>query len=116
MTLSREPKVRGGDKPAAPDFRVFPNKRRIETQCALPNAETAAMLFWALIASGQIPCAGSVAGKRWTRRRSSSRLTSPHECMTVGFGSYAKIEFPQTIGHDPRICVGADNDRPKPSR
>ncbi len=29
-------------------------KRRIETQCALPNAETAAMLFWALMASGQI--------------------------------------------------------------
>ncbi len=24
------------------------------TQCALPNAETAAMLFWALMASGQI--------------------------------------------------------------
>jgi len=29
-------------------------KRRIKTQCALPNAETAAMLFWALMASGQI--------------------------------------------------------------
>ncbi len=31
-----------------------PNKRRIKTQCALPNAETAAMLFRALMASGQI--------------------------------------------------------------
>lgn len=29
-------------------------KRRIKTQCALPNAETVAMLFWALMASGQI--------------------------------------------------------------
>ena len=29
-------------------------KRRVKTQCALPNAETAAMLFWALMASGQI--------------------------------------------------------------
>jgi len=29
-------------------------KRRIKTQCALPNAETAALLFWALMASGQI--------------------------------------------------------------
>lgn len=29
-------------------------KRRIKTQCALPSAETAAMLFWALMASGQI--------------------------------------------------------------
>lgn len=29
-------------------------KRRIKTQCLLPSAETAAMLFWALVASGQI--------------------------------------------------------------
>ncbi len=31
-----------------------PNKRRVKTQCALPNAETAAMLFRPLMASGQI--------------------------------------------------------------
>ena len=29
-------------------------KRRIETQTVLPSADTAAMLFWALLASGQI--------------------------------------------------------------
>jgi len=29
-------------------------KLRAKTQCALPSAETAAMLFWALMASGQI--------------------------------------------------------------
>jgi putative transposase len=29
-------------------------KRRIKTQCVLACAETAAMLFWALLASGQI--------------------------------------------------------------
>ena len=29
-------------------------KRRIKTQCVLPSAETAAMLFWALLAAGQI--------------------------------------------------------------
>jgi putative transposase len=29
-------------------------KRRIKTQCVLPSVETAAMLFWALLASGQI--------------------------------------------------------------
>ena len=28
--------------------------RRIKTQCLLPCAETACMLFWALLASGQI--------------------------------------------------------------
>ncbi len=29
-------------------------KRRIKTQCVLPSAETACLLFWALLASGQI--------------------------------------------------------------
>jgi putative transposase len=29
-------------------------KRRVQTQTVLPSAETAAMLFWALLASGQI--------------------------------------------------------------
>jgi hypothetical protein len=29
-------------------------KRRIKTQTMLPSANTAAMLFWALLASGQI--------------------------------------------------------------
>jgi putative transposase len=29
-------------------------KRRVKTQTALPSAETAAMLFWALLASGQV--------------------------------------------------------------
>ena len=29
-------------------------KTRIKTQTVLPSAETAAMLFWALLASGQI--------------------------------------------------------------
>ncbi len=29
-------------------------RRRIKTQCVLPNAETVCMLFWALLASGQI--------------------------------------------------------------
>ena len=40
-----------------PVVRVFlPNefKRRIKTQTVLPSADTAAMLFWALLASGQI--------------------------------------------------------------
>jgi putative transposase len=29
-------------------------RRRVKTQTVLPSAETAAMLFWALLASGQI--------------------------------------------------------------
>ena len=46
-----------GDWSAAIEARFgwrLPFKRRIKTQCALPSAETAAMLFWALMASGQI--------------------------------------------------------------
>ncbi len=33
---------------------ILDGKRQAKTQCALPNAETAAMLFRALMASGQI--------------------------------------------------------------
>jgi hypothetical protein len=36
-------------------------KRRIKTQTVLPSAETAAMLFWALLASGQITMTAPVA-------------------------------------------------------
>ena len=39
-------------------------KRRIKTQTVLPSAETAAMLFWGLLASGQITMrARSTAGE-----------------------------------------------------
>ncbi len=38
----------------APDTLHEEFKRRIKTQTVLPSAETAAMLFWALLASGQI--------------------------------------------------------------
>jgi transposase-like protein len=51
-------------------------KRRIKTQTVLPSAETAAMLFWALLASGQIVLR-KVDG--WTSTHSPllSQLTSP---------------------------------------
>ena len=42
-------------------------KRRIKTQCLLPCAETAAMLFWALLASGQITLR-KVDGWDWCSR------------------------------------------------
>jgi hypothetical protein len=39
-----------------PDLQPQPviSKRRIKTQTVLPSADTPAMLFWALLASGQI--------------------------------------------------------------
>ena len=42
--------------------------RRIKTQTVLPCAETVPMLLWALLASGQSPCARSTDGKPWTNR------------------------------------------------
>ena len=44
-------KARGQPMPLNACMKEF--KRRIKTQIVLPSAETAAMLFWALIASGQ---------------------------------------------------------------
>jgi putative transposase len=59
-------------------------KRRIKTQTVLPSADTAAMLFWALLASGQINMRkslpprrrGSMAGKHSPQHPSLSQLTS----------------------------------------
>jgi hypothetical protein len=45
-------------------------KRRFKTQTVLPCAETAAMLFWALLASGQITM---------PRNQTIRPLTSPHD-------------------------------------
>ena len=49
-------------------------KRRIKTQTVLPSADTAAMLFWALLASST--CARSMAGTRWQQSPSITQLTS----------------------------------------
>jgi putative transposase len=38
-------------------------KRRIKTQTVLPPVETAAMLFWALISSGQVTSCNVVSWK-----------------------------------------------------
>src|SRR3954468_2770246 len=56
-------------------------KRRIKTQTVLPSAETAAMLFWALLASGQITMR-KIDGWQTSPSRSPSRpLTSPPEAV-----------------------------------
>ena len=54
-------------------------KRRIKTQTVLPSAETAAMLFWALLASGQITMR-KVDG--WQSLSGKPSLTSPHDRVT----------------------------------
>jgi putative transposase len=45
-------------------------KRRIKTETVLPCAETAAMLFWALLASGQIAMR-KVGGRQTLAEKSS---------------------------------------------
>jgi hypothetical protein len=69
--MPRRRRQPGGSRRQALHFRTVPEKpveidpdiderlheefkRRIKTQTVLPSAETAAMLFWALLASGQI--------------------------------------------------------------
>ncbi len=66
-------------------------KRRIKTQCMLPCADTACMLFWALLASEQITLRKSTAGRpcmsplpskfliRWHKP-----ITSPLEMTAIG--------------------------------
>ena len=51
-------------------------KRRIKTQTVLPSAETAAMLFWALLASGQISMR-KVDGWQTLSEKSSASSTQP---------------------------------------
>ena len=52
-------------------------KRRIKTQTVPPCAETAAILYWALLASGQSSCAGSMVGSAWRKSQAIGSLTLP---------------------------------------
>ena len=66
-------------------------KRRIKTQCMLPCADTACMLFWALLASEQITLRKSTAGRPCMSPLPSKFLiwwhkpiTSPLEMTAIG--------------------------------
>ena len=54
-------------------------KRRIKTQTVLPSPETAAMLFWALLASGQITMRKVDGWQTLAENSSISRLILPPE-------------------------------------
>ena len=51
-------------------------KRRIKTQTVLPSAETAAMLFWALLGAGQITMRKVDGWQTLTQSSPTSPLTS----------------------------------------
>ncbi len=54
-------------------------KRRIKTQTVLPSADTAAMLFWALFASGQINMRKVDGGRRSPQHPQPIDLAAPHQ-------------------------------------
>ena len=97
------------DEPAPPIFIPVTNaierlheefKRRIKTQCLLPCAETACMLFWALLASGQITLRRVDAGTRCMSPPPTSRLTSPLNQMSLRLRRARRQHFLPTFGHD----------------
>jgi putative transposase len=57
-------------------------KRRIKAQTMLPSAETAAILFWALLASGQVTMRKVDGGGTLEISHSIKSLTSPHDAVT----------------------------------
>ena len=72
FTFARFPQCQCGSRsePRTPSnacTREF--KRRIKTQTVLPSAETAAMLFWALLASGQMIVMRKVDGWKTLARK-----------------------------------------------
>jgi putative transposase len=67
-------------------------KRRIKTQTVLPSADTAAMLFWALLAA-RSTCAKSMAGKPSPHRPSISQLTSQLDPIPSVFRRLRRAKF-----------------------
>jgi hypothetical protein len=57
-------------------------KRRIKTQTLLPSAETAAMLFWALLASGQITMRADHNAQSQRVAKPQRKGFSPHDRVT----------------------------------
>ena len=70
-------------------------KRRIKTQTVLPSAETAAMLFWALLASGQINMRKVDGWQTLATRTIDQQLTSPLDSITSCRWRLRHIEFQQ---------------------
>jgi hypothetical protein len=71
-------------------------KRRIKTQTVLPSADTAAMLFWALLASGQINMR-KVDGRPSPHHPSLSQLTSQPETIPSCYPENASHQIPTTF-------------------
>jgi hypothetical protein len=76
-------------------------KRRIKTQAVLPCAETAAMLFWALLASGQITMRKVEDGKASPKNPTIRSLTSPLDRI-ASCRPQTRQQFPTQSATGPR--------------
>jgi transposase-like protein len=68
-------------------------KRRIKTQTVLPSAETAAMLFWALLASGQINMRKVDGGRPSPQSSSISKWTLQPKTISSRYRRSRHAEF-----------------------
>jgi len=76
-------------------------KRRIKMHAALPQADTVPMLFWALLASGQIVMRKVNGWETLDQPLDEQPLTSPHEIATVNMLEIAAQEFPSPSRQNP---------------
>ena len=94
-------------------------KRRIKTQTVLPSAETAAMLFWALLASGQIHTERSMVGPPSPRSLPIRSLTSPGSSQHLDPLEIASRQFQHRLRRAPRprqfAVISTDPRRPQAS-
>jgi putative transposase len=83
-------------------------KRRIKTQTVLPSAETAAMSFWALLASGQITMRKWTVGEASTKGHPIRRLTSPHDRLTSSRRRSRQNQFQHKLRRHPGSAFAFD--------
>ena len=100
-------------------------KRRIKTQTVLPSAETAAMLFWALLACGQITMRKVDGWQHLPRNRPVNALTLLHDAIPSSRWRCRYTNFHQLCGttrqsgqalfqviaEGSAICAAGDRDR-----
>jgi transposase-like protein len=88
-------------------------KRRIKTQTVLPSVETAAKLFWALLASGQITMRKADGWQASTKSLPIQRLTSPHDRVTTPRRRSRKKQIPTEITTAPKMPLQTVMSRPR---
>ena len=79
-------------------------KRRIKTQTVLPSAETAAMLFWALLASGQITMRKVDGWKTLAHKPSDQPID-----LAAGSDHFMKLEIASANSNHLRDGTGASS-------